>query len=74
MEEAAQSAGWRDRMGSVSSGESGWQMYRPVERFPESGSGKVPIPLSSVLIRQLDSRENNKVRIRQGSHKRIKGS
>lgn len=28
---------------------------RPVERLPESGSGKVPIPLSNVLIWQQDS-------------------
>lgn len=28
---------------------------RPVDRFPESGRGKVPIPLSSVLIWQQDS-------------------
>ena len=62
-------------MGSVSSGESGWHMYRPVERFPESGSGKVPIPLSSVLIRQFDSRQsNNIVRIKEYSHKGIKVS
>lgn len=67
MDEAAQRAGWRDRMGPASSGESGWHIYRPAERFPESGSGKVPIPLSNVLIWQFDSRQNNTVSIREGS-------
>lgn len=74
MEGAAQRADWRHRMGSVSSGESDWHMYRPIERVPESGSGKVPIPLSRVLIWRFDSRQSNIVRIRDGSHKRIKGS
>lgn len=74
MEGAAQRAGWRDRMASVSSGESAWHRYRPVERLPASGSGKVPIPLSSVLIWQFDSRHRNIVRIRDGSHRKIKGS
>lgn len=54
-EEAKQGAGWRGGRGSESSGEPGWHMYRPIERFPESGRGKVPIPLSSVLIWQFDS-------------------
>lgn len=54
-EEVMEEAGWRGGRGSVSSGESGWHMYRPIERFPESGRGKVPIPLSSVLIWQFDS-------------------
>lgn len=74
MEEAAQRAGWRDRRGSVSSGESAWHRCRPAERFPESGSGKVPIPLSSVLIWQFVSRQSNIVRIRDCSRKRRKGS
>ena len=74
MEEAAQWAGWRDRMGSVSSGESAWRMYRPAARVPESGSGKVPIPLSRVLIWQFVSRQSNIVRVRDGSHQRRKGS
>lgn len=54
-EDATGGAGWRGRRGSASSGESGWHRYRPMERFPESGRGKVPIPLSSVLIWQFDS-------------------
>lgn len=75
MEETAERADWRGRRGSLSSGESGWHRYRPVERFPESGSGKVPIPLSNVLIWQLDSEiERQRERIREGSHKRIKES
>lgn len=73
MEGAAQRAAG-DRMGSVSSVESAWHRYRPVERLPASGSGKVPIPLSSVLIWQFDSRHRNIVRIRDGSHRKIKGS
>lgn len=54
-EEATDGVGWRDGRGSGSSGESCWHVYRPIERFPESGRGKVPIPLSSVLIWQFDS-------------------
>lgn len=54
-EDGMEGAGWRGRRGSVSSGESCWHMYRPIERFPESGRGKVPIPLSNVLIWQFDS-------------------
>lgn len=73
-EEAAKRAGWRGRRDSASSGESGWHMYRPVERFPESGSGKVPIPLSSVLIWQFVSRQSHTVRIRDSLHHRRKGS
>lgn len=70
---AEQRAGWRHRRGSVSSGESDWHVYRPVERVPESGSGKVPIPLSRVLIWQFDSSRVTQW-IREGSHDRIKGS
>lgn len=55
MEQAVEGACWRGRRGSVSSEESGWHKYRAVTRFPESGSGKVPMPLSSVLIWQFDS-------------------
>lgn len=47
-------------------------MYRPVERVPESGSGKVPIPLSRVLIWQFDSSRETQW-IREGSQGRIKG-
>ena len=54
-EEATDGVGWRDGRGSGSSGESCWHVYRPIERFPESGRGKVPIPLSNVLIWQFDS-------------------
>lgn len=69
VEGAAQRTGWRHRSGSVSAEGSAWHMYRPAERVPESGSGKVPIPLSSVLIWQLDSGERNRVRVRGGSQK-----
>jgi hypothetical protein len=63
-EDAMEAAGWRGRRASVSSGESCWHMYRPTERFPESGRGKVPIPLSSVLIWQLDSDRETQKEIR----------
>lgn len=41
---------------SVSKVDSCLEMCRPADRFPESGRGKVPIPLSSVLIWQQDSK------------------
>lgn len=41
---------------SVSKADSCLEVWRPVDRFPESGSGKVPIPLSNVLIWQQDSK------------------
>lgn len=41
---------------SVSMVDSCLETCRPVDRFPESGRGKVPIPLSSVLIWQQDSK------------------
>lgn len=63
-EDAMEGAGWSGRRGSVSSGESCWHMYRPAERFPESGRGKVPIPLSSVLIWQFDSDRETQREIR----------
>lgn len=69
MEGAAQRTGWRHRSGSVSPEGSAWHIYRPAERVPESGSGKVPIPLSRVLIWQLDSGQSNRVRVRDGSPK-----
>lgn len=41
---------------SVSNSSSCLETCRPVDRFPESGRGKVPIPLSNVLIWQQDSK------------------
>lgn len=41
---------------SVSKVNSCLDTCRPADRFPESGSGKVPIPLSNVLIWQQDSK------------------
>lgn len=65
-EEATDGVGWRDGRGSGSSGESCWHVYRPIERFPESGRGKVPIPLSNVLIWQFDSNIAKQRKIRTG--------
>lgn len=40
----------------ISKADSCLEICLPVDRFPESGRGKVPIPLSSVLIWQQDSK------------------
>lgn len=40
----------------ISKGDSCLELCLAVDRFPESGRGKVPIPLSSVLIWQQDSK------------------
>lgn len=70
-EEATDGVGWRDGRGSGSSGESCWHVYRPIERFPESGRGKVPIPLSNVLIWQFDSNiEKHREKLEQADRKK----